>query len=150
LFYVNIAIYGKEILTNLILNDMHKSKDEWRQLLTPEQYYILREKGTEHPYTGELLHTKEKGVYHCSACGNPLFSSEAKFDSHCGWPSFDKELKKEAVLTAQDNSHGMSRTEIMCAHCGGHLGHVFPDGPTETGLRYCVNSISLTFISDKK
>ncbi|MBN1462057.1 MAG: bifunctional methionine sulfoxide reductase B/A protein [Paludibacteraceae bacterium] len=127
---------------------INKTNEEWKKELTPEQYYILREKGTESPYTGKLLLIKDKGVYHCSACGNELFSSDAKFDSHCGWPSFDKEIKAGTIKTAVDNSLGMSRTEIMCARCGGHLGHVFNDGPTETGIRYCVNSISLEFVPE--
>lgn len=127
-----------------------RTNDEWKAKLTPEQYYILREKGTEKPYTGKLLLTKDKGMYRCSACGNPLFSSEAKFDSHCGWPSFDKELAAGTIKTAVDSAHGMLRTEIMCGKCGGHLGHVFNDGPTDTGLRYCVNSVSLEFVPAEK
>ncbi len=127
---------------------MKKSDQEWKEVLTSEQYYILREKGTEKPFSGRLLLTKEKGIYKCSACGNPLFSSEGKFDAHCGWPSFDREISAGSITTAIDHSHGMMRTEIMCAKCGGHLGHVFDDGPTKTGKRYCVNSISLEFIPE--
>ena len=126
-----------------------KTDQEWKKTLTPEQYYILREKGTESPFTGKLLMVKDKGVYRCSACGNVLFSSDAKFDSHCGWPSFDKEIAAGTIITKVDSSLGMVRTEIMCAKCGGHLGHVFNDGPTETGLRYCVNSVSLVFEPEK-
>ena len=124
------------------------TEDEWKQRLTPEQYKILREKGTERPYTGKLLENKEKGIYVCAACGNELFNSDMKFDSHCGWPSFDKEIAGGKIKTQTDTSFGMVRTEIMCARCGGHLGHLFDDGPTETGMRYCVNSVSLEFIGD--
>lgn len=113
--------------------------------LTDAQYYVLREKGTEAPYSGELLLNIEKGIYKCAGCGNELFTDEMKFDSHCGWPSFDKEVEGGKILKTVDNSHGMSRTEITCASCGGHLGHLFNDGPTATGQRYCVNSLSLEF-----
>lgn len=122
-----------------------KSESEWKKQLSPEQYYILREKGTERPYTGKLLMNKEDGLYKCAGCGNILFTSESKFDSHCGWPSFDREIAEGKINEHRDTSHGMIRTEITCAKCGGHLGHVFDDGPTETGLRYCVNSLSLEF-----
>ena len=125
--------------------DITKSDAEWRNTLTETQYYILREKGTERPYTGKFLMHKENGKYTCAACGNELFDSDAKFDSHCGWPSFDKEIAGGKVVTQVDHSAGMTRTEIMCGKCGGHLGHVFNDGPTSTGLRYCVNSESLGF-----
>ena len=126
-------------------SDEEKTNETWKKMLTPKQYYILREKGTEAPYSGELLMQKDEGLYRCVACGNELFSSEAKFDSHCGWPSFDKEIKAGKITIAADTSLGMQRTEIMCANCGGHLGHLFTDGPTNTGMRYCVNSVSLTF-----
>jgi peptide methionine sulfoxide reductase msrA/msrB len=129
-------------------NKVVKTEEEWKKELTPDQYYILREKGTERPYTGKFLLTKDKGMYTCAACGNPLFSSDSKFDSHCGWPSFDKEVAAGKIITKDDNTLGMRRTEIMCGRCGGHLGHVFDDGPTETGLRYCVNSVSLEFVKD--
>jgi methionine-R-sulfoxide reductase len=122
-----------------------KTEEEWRSFLTPEQYHVLREKGTEAPFTGKLLLNKEKGVYTCAACGNELFTSDMKFDSHCGWPSFDKEIAGGKIKTHIDTSYGMVRTEIMCAKCGGHLGHLFDDGPTETGARYCVNSLSIDF-----
>ena len=128
------------------MKEINKTNEEWKKDLTPEQYYILREKGTERPYSGQLLLKKDKGLYRCSACGNVLFNSDAKFDSHCGWPSFDREIAKGTIKTAVDTTLGMERTEIMCGKCGGHLGHVFTDGPTETGLRYCVNSISLEFV----
>ncbi len=122
-----------------------KTEEEWRSFLTPEQYHVIREKGTEAPFTGKLLLNKDKGVYTCAACGNELFTSDMKFDSHCGWPSFDKEIAGGKIKTHIDTSYGMIRTEIMCAKCGGHLGHLFDDGPTETGARYCVNSLSIDF-----
>lgn len=125
---------------------MKKSDEEWKKQLSPEQYYVLREKGTERPHTGKFNMHFEEGNYTCAACGNVLFDSESKFDSHCGWPSFDKEVGKGNIKTVTDKSHGMTRTEIMCAKCDGHLGHVFDDGPTKTGLRYCVNSLSLEFV----
>jgi methionine-R-sulfoxide reductase len=126
-------------------NTITKTEEEWKKQLSPDQYYVLREKGTEAPYSGKFYLTKDKGVYKCAACGNELFTSDMKFDSHCGWPSFDREIKGGKITTKIDKSHGMIRTEIMCARCGGHLGHIFDDGPTETGQRYCVNSLSLEF-----
>ena len=125
--------------------EINKTAEEWRKTLTEKQYYILREKGTDKPYSGEFLLNKEKGNYTCAACGNVLFSSDSKFDSHCGWPSFDEQINNKAIVTKEDNSAGMQRIEIMCGKCGGHLGHIFDDGPTETGKRYCVNSTSLSF-----
>ena len=127
-----------------------KTEEEWKQILTPEQFYILREKGTERPGSGEFNYHKEIGFYTCAGCGTELFSNEQKFDSHCGWPSFDGELGGgNRILKVKDFSHGMIRTEIVCANCGGHLGHIFDDGPTESGLRYCVNSLSLGFKPSK-
>lgn len=126
-------------------NDMQKTEEEWKEILSPEQFRILREKGTERPYTGAFLNHKEEGIYTCGGCGNELFADNMKFDSHCGWPSFDKEIEGGKILKIEDRSHGMIRTEIVCANCGGHLGHLFDDGPTETGLRYCVNSLSMGF-----
>lgn len=118
---------------------------QWKEKLSPEQYYILREKGTEKPFSGEFVFTKDKGIYHCAGCGEALFTDDMKFDAHCGWPSFDKEIAGGKIIQTEDNSHGMNRIEITCAKCGGHLGHLFDDGPTETGKRYCVNSGSLSF-----
>jgi methionine-R-sulfoxide reductase len=125
---------------------VEKTEEEWRKILTPEQYEVLREKGTERPYSGKLYKVNDQGTYTCAACGNELFTSDMKFDVHCGWPSFDKEIVGGKVKTQVDKSHGMIRTEIMCARCDSHLGHLFDDGPTETGMRYCVNSLSLNFI----
>lgn len=129
--------------------NVEKSEEEWKASLTPEQYYILREKGTERPNTGEYNLFFEDGTYHCAACGAALFKSDSKFESHCGWPSFDSAIRDSAIVEQVDTSHGMMRTEIMCGNCGGHLGHVFDDGPTKTGLRYCVNSISVGFEAKK-
>jgi len=122
-----------------------RSEAEWRQTLTPEQYHVLREKGTERPFTGPLTYNHETGSYNCAGCGALLFKSDAKFDSGCGWPSFTLPAGSTAVEEREDLSYGMRRIEVTCARCGGHLGHVFPDGPAPTGLRYCINSASLTF-----
>lgn len=127
--------------------NVQKTEAEWKDELSPEQYAILRKAGTERPFTGQYNMHFEEGIYKCGACGEPLFTSESKFDGHCGWPSFDKEIEEGKILEVKDTSHGMIRTEILCANCGSHLGHVFDDGPTETGLRYCVNSLSLDFES---
>lgn len=129
--------------------NVQKSDTEWQKELSPEQYAILRESGTERPFSGKYNMHFEEGIYKCGGCGEPLFTSESKFDGHCGWPSFDKEIEDGKILEVKDTSHGMNRTEILCANCGSHLGHVFDDGPTETGLRYCVNSLSLDFKEDK-
>lgn len=126
------------------------SNDEWKKHLSPEVYNIAREKGTEWAFTGKYWNSKEKGTYYCAACGNPLFVSDAKFESSCGWPSFFEPLTKGSVIYAPDNTHGMQRTEVMCGRCKAHLGHVFDDGPPPTGLRYCINSVILDFEKAKE
>lgn len=122
-----------------------KDDNYWQSKLSPEQYRILRERGTEAPFTGELLENHGDGVYKCAGCGQELFKSDDKFDSGSGWPSFDKAMDEEKVELVLDESHGMRRVEVICNNCGGHLGHVFDDGPTDTGKRYCINSCSLEF-----
>lgn len=129
-----------------MVDKIKKTDEEWKAELTEEQFHITREKGTERPFTGKFSDHKRKGEYVCVCCGQPLFNSDSKFDSGTGWPSFDGPMKRDKVKTEQDNSLGMSRTEVMCSKCDAHLGHVFPDGPSETtGMRYCVNSASLDF-----
>ncbi len=126
--------------------DYKKTDEEWKKELSPEQYHILREKGTERPFTGKYNMHFEKGIYKCAACGYELFDDSHKFESHCGWPSFDAELGSgDRIKKIKDRTFGMVRTEIVCARCGGHLGHIFDDGPTATGERYCVNSLSVDF-----
>jgi peptide-methionine (R)-S-oxide reductase len=120
-----------------------KTEEQWRAELTPEQYHVLREKGTERPFTGEYDHVFDSGTYHCAGCGAELFSSDAKYDSGCGWPAFSAPAAEDKVAEETDTSFGMVRTEVMCAACGGHLGHLFPDGPHPTGIRYCINSAAL-------
>lgn len=125
------------------MSDMPKSETEWKDRLTPEQYQVLRQGGTERAFTGQYWDSKAEGVYRCAGCGEKLFSSETKYESHSGWPSFFKPLAEDAIEEEVDRSYGMERTEIKCSNCGGHLGHVFGDGPQPSGLRYCVNSASL-------
>jgi peptide-methionine (R)-S-oxide reductase len=124
---------------------VEKTEEEWKKVLSPQQYEVLRQKGTEAPFSGKYYLNKEKGVYVCAACGAELFRSDAKFDSGCGWPSFSDVVDSSKVVYTKDMSHGMVRTEITCAKCGSHLGHVFDDGPAPTGLRYCINSVSIDF-----
>lgn len=129
---------------------IRKTDDEWREKLTEEEFKILRKKGTERPFTGALNDHYETGIYTCKGCGEELFDSDQKFNSGCGWPSFDGELPGDKVYKQTDNSLGMRRVEILCNKCGGHLGHIFNDGPTESGLRYCVNSLSIDFKSEEE
>jgi len=129
---------------------VHKSEAEWKKQLTPNQYYVARQKGTEPPFTGEYESTETPGTYKCVCCGQPLFRSEAKFHSGCGWPSFTVPLAGQAVEEHNDTAHGMIRTEVTCSRCDAHLGHVFDDGPGPTRLRYCINSVSLQLDKDKK
>jgi peptide-methionine (R)-S-oxide reductase len=136
----SVVFDGKEVI---------KKDSDWKSILSPEQFVILREKGTERPYTSDLLDNKKKGVYHCAACDLPLFFSDSKFNSGCGWPSYFEPVNSKNVKQLEDRSHGMVRTEIQCSRCGGHLGHVFDDGPAPTGLRYCINGVALKFKEDK-
>lgn len=136
----NNPVYSTTDSTKVVLKE-----DEWKKILTPEQYYIARQKGTERPYTSKFENFKEKGTFYCAACGNPLFKSDAKFESGCGWPSFYEPISKSAIIYTPDHSHGMERTETQCGRCKAHLGHVFEDGPPPTGLRFCINGVILDF-----
>lgn len=142
------------INTNFMTNDdstiVNKTDSEWKAQLTLEQYYVLRQKGTERPFTSKFEDHYDGGTYTCAGCGNELFKSDSKFDAGCGWPSFYEALDSTKIKTEIDKTHGMQRVEIMCAKCGGHLGHVFDDGPKPTGLRYCVNGAALDFLKKKK
>jgi len=135
--------------TNGMRDKVHKSDEEWKKQLTPEQFHVCRQKGTEAPFSGEYYNSKEKGIYQCTCCGNDLFSSDTKFDSGTGWPSFWQPIAPENVDAESDNSHFMERVEAMCSACGAHLGHVFDDGPQPTNQRYCINSVSLKLAKDK-
>jgi peptide-methionine (R)-S-oxide reductase len=147
LLFSIFSCQGQDKTKNSTL-EIQKSEAQWKKELTPEQFEVLREKGTERPFSGKYVNTFEKGTYVCAACSNLLFYSDAKFHSDCGWPSFDKAIKG-SVTYITDSSFGMSRTEVNCAKCGGHLGHVFDDGPTKTGQRFCTNSVSVKFIPSK-
>lgn len=128
---------------------VQKTDKEWKESLTPEQYQVLREKGTEKPFTGKYWNSDEKGIYNCAACGQVLFDSDTKFDAGCGWPSFSDVVNNKNVILKDDNSSGIHRIEVMCSNCGGHLGHVFDDGPKPTGQRFCINSASIVFEKKK-
>ena len=130
------------------MSGQEKDEAAWREQLTADVFYVLRKKGTERAFTGEYWNVWEEGAYHCRGCGELLFQSDTKFDAGCGWPSFDRPATEGVIAEERDTSHGMIRTEVMCQKCGGHLGHVFPDGPTETGQRYCINSLSITLEKD--
>ncbi len=136
----NNPVYSRTDSSKIVL-----SEEEWKKTLSPEVYYIARQKGTERPWTSKFENFKETGTYYCAACGNALFKSDTKFDSGCGWPSFYEPISKGSIIYTPDSTHGMVRTEVKCGRCKGHLGHVFDDGPPPTGLRYCINGVVLDF-----
>lgn len=138
-------VYSRTDTSKVVL-----SNEEWKKILSPEVYAVAREKGTERPYTSKYETSKEVGTYYCAVCGNPLFKSDTKFESGCGWPSFYEPISKGSIIYAPDHSHGMERTEVMCGRCKSHLGHVFDDGPPPTGLRFCINGVVLDFEKAKE
>ena len=138
------------VYSNTDTNKIVLSNEDWKEKLSPEVYHIAREKGTEAPWSSKYEHSNEIGTYYCAVCGNALFESDTKFESGCGWPSFYKPISKSSVIYANDTTHGMKRTEVMCGRCGSHLGHVFNDGPAPTGLRYCINGVVLDFEKAKE
>ncbi|GFO62599.1 peptide methionine sulfoxide reductase MsrB [Geomonas paludis] len=144
-----IKVYSAETRSYIMSDEVVKTNAEWKKILTPEQYHILREKGTERAFTGKYAATHDHGIYRCAGCGLDLFKSEDKFESGTGWPSFTWPIAKENVKTETDRSFFSTRTEVLCRRCGGHLGHVFNDGPKPTGLRYCMNSAALQFVATK-
>ena len=144
-----IKVYSAEKRTYVMSDEVVKTKEEWKKILTPEQFRILREKGTERPFINKYANNHDHGIYRCAGCGLDLFRSEDKFESGTGWPSFTAPIAKENIKTAVDKSFFSTRTEVLCRRCGGHLGHVFDDGPKPTGLRYCMNSAALQFVSTK-
>jgi peptide-methionine (R)-S-oxide reductase len=138
------------VYSNTDSSKVNLSEEEWKKILSPEVYYIARQKGTERPWTSIFEKSKEIGTYYCAACGNPLFKSDTKFESGCGWPSFYEPISKGSIIYTPDNTHGMQRTEVQCGRCKAHLGHVFDDGPPPTGLRYCINGVVLDFEKAKE
>lgn len=138
------------VYSNTDTSKVALSEEEWKKILPPDVYYIARQKGTERAWTSKFENFKETGTYYCAACGNPLFKSDTKFESGCGWPSFYEPISKGSIIYTPDHSHGMERTEVQCGRCKGHLGHVFDDGPPPTGLRYCINGVILDFVKAKE